>query len=171
MSKNTLLCLSLRAQTCSCACSLYLCVRKLVLVCLYLFFSLCACGFHPTYACKILCTQDFSCTCMVLGRKLSLGILAPFSYVFHQFAILTSSFPIFAFNCMSHVISHPIVNPISLSHNSFHLIMNLIPFSFHKFQLNILVGEVPVGSWCGTTSFPRRLEATSLLQFLSLSAI
>jgi len=163
MSKNTLLCSFLHAQTCSCTRSLYLCVRRLVLMCLYLFFNLCAPRFHPIYVCRILHMQDFSFTRMVPGRKLSLGILAPFSSVFHLFEILTSSFTIFAFNCMSHVISHPIVNPISLSQNSFHLIMNLIPFSFHRFQPHILVGEVPAGSWCGISSFLRRLEATSLL--------
>jgi len=35
---------------------------------------------------------------------------------------------------MPHLTSHSIVNPVSLSHHSFHLIMNLISFSFASFN-------------------------------------
>ena len=123
----------LLAQTCSCACSLYSCMRRLVLARVYLFFSLCACRFHLAYVCKLLRMQDSSCACMALGRNLSLGNLAHFSSVFICSAILTSSFTIFALNCMSHVIPYPIMYSISLPHNSFHLIINLIPLSFCRF--------------------------------------
>ena len=87
--------LGLCEQTCSYLRSLDSCVRRLVLACVYLFFSLCARKFHPTYACRILHTQACSCIHMAPSRNPSLGILVPFSPVFHLFATLTSSFTIF----------------------------------------------------------------------------
>ena len=144
--------------------SLYSCIRRLVLARKYLFSSLCAHRFHPAYTYRILCMQDPSCACMAPSKNPSLGI-------FHLFAILTSSLTIFAFNCTSHVISHPIVNPISLSYHFFHLIVNLIILSFCRFLPHILVGEVPAMYWCGTTTLPRRLGATFVLRVLSLSSI
>ena len=112
----------------------YLCVHGLVLACVYLFFSLCACRFQPAYACSFLSTQDPSYARMAPGKNPSLGILAFFSSVFHLFAILKSFLTIFASHYMPHLTSHSIVNPISLSHYSFHLIMNLISFSFIGFS-------------------------------------
>ena len=87
--------LGLHAQTCSCVCSLDWCICRLILACMYLFFSLCAHKFHTTYACRILHTQACSCIHMAPSRNPSLGILVPFSPVFHLFATLTSSFTIF----------------------------------------------------------------------------
>ena len=160
--------LSLDAQTSSCVCSLDSCVRRLVLTCVYLFFYLGVCRFDLAYACRILHMQDPSYACMAPGRNPNLGILDPLSSVFHLFVILTSSFIIFALNCMPYVFFfHPIVNPISLSHHSFLLITILIPFSSCRFQPHILVREVPVGSWCGTTSLLRRLGDIFVLWVLS----
>ena len=106
--------------------SLDSCIRKLVLTRVCLFFSSFAHRFQPTHACEIQQMQPHSCASMAPSRNPSLGISTPFSSILHLFAILTSFLTIFASNCMSHVISHSIMNPISLSHYSFHLIMNLI---------------------------------------------
>ena len=73
----------LQAQTCTCTHSLYSCMHKLVLVCVYTLFSLCAHKFHSAYMCRLLRTQDYSCACMALGRNPSLGFLAHFSSFFH----------------------------------------------------------------------------------------
>ena len=107
MSKNTLLCSFLCVQTCSCVCSLYSFVHKLVLTCVYLFFSLCSQRFHLVYACRTLHTQYLSCTRMAPGSSLdtlSQGTLcqlmgtwkflevsfSPFSLVGHAFSFLQS---------------------------------------------------------------------------------
>ena len=148
--------------------SLDSCIRKLVLTRVCLFFSSYAHRFQPTHACEIQQMQPHSCASMAPSRNPSLGISTPFSSILHLFAILTSFLTIFASNCMSHVISHSIMNPISLSHYSFHLIMNLT-HSFCKFYLHILVEEVPVRHWYGTASLPRKLVVTFVLWALSSS--
>ena len=102
------------------------------------------------------------------GRNPNLNILAYFSPIFHLFTILTSSFTISELKCVSHATFHPIMHPISFSHHFLHLIMNLISFLFYRFQPHILVGVAPIGFWCGTPSWLRRLGAISVLRVLSL---
>ena len=121
---------SLCAQTCSQVRSLDSCVHKSILAFVYLFFSLCIHKIFSAYAWWILHTHGLSCVCIVPSKNPNLNLWAPFSHIFHLFAILTSSFTIFSLNCMSHVTFHPIMYPISLSHHSLHLIMNLISFPF-----------------------------------------
>ena len=78
---------------------------------------------------------------------------------------------IFASNYMSYVISHPIVNPISPSHYSLHLTMNLISLSFCRFYLRTLVWGVSAERWYSTTSLTRRLGVTFVLRASSLSFV
>ena len=155
--------LGLCVQACSCARNLYSFVRRLVLVRMYLFFSLYARRFHLRMRAKFF-------VCMVPSRNLSLGILALFSSVFYLFATLTSCFTIFCTQlyapchissyCESNIIFAPFFslnhdfNPILFLHVS-------APYS----------GEVPVKSWCCTTSILRRLKAISVLRVLSPSSI
>ena len=122
--------LGLCMQTCSCVHNLNSCLCSLVLAYVYLFFNLCVSRILSLYAYKILCTQDLSCLLVALSGNPNLNILAPFSPVFHLFAILKSPLTIFELKCMSHVIFYPIMHPISFSHHSFLLIMNLISLSF-----------------------------------------
>ena len=159
-SKNTLLCSFL----CACAACIHAYVG--------LFLSACVCSLvhEPKHACSILCMQPYSCACVAPGRNPSLGIWTPFSSVLHQFGILTSFLTIFASHYMPHITSRFIVDPISLSHYSFHLIMNLMPFSFCGFYLHILVEGVLAGHWYGTTFLLRRLGVTFVLCALSPSS-
>jgi len=85
----------LHVQACSCMCSLYLCVCRLVLAHVCLFFNSCACRFQLAHVYRILRTQPHSCACMVSGKNPSLGIWTPFSSMLHLFAILTSFLTIF----------------------------------------------------------------------------
>ena len=111
----------LHAQTCSCVLSLYLCVRRLVLACMYLFFSLCTCKFQPTYACSFLRTQDPSCAHMAPGKNPSLGILAPFFIYFssfcnfkiipHHFCISLYASPHISLYCESSITFPPFFPP------------------------------------------------------------
>ena len=95
-------------------------------------------------------TEPYSCTRIPRGRNPNLSIWTHFPSVFYLLAMLTSFFTIFASNCMSYVIFHPIVNPISLSHQSLHLIMNLISFSFYRFYLHTPAKGVPTEYWYDT---------------------
>ena len=93
-----------------------------------------------------------------------------------QFGYLDSFFTCSSSVCNFNIIPHHFCNPLhashhlSLSHHSFHLIMNLISFSFRRFYLHILVEGVPTGHWYGTTSLSRRLEVTFVLRVLSPSS-
>ena len=117
MSKNNLLCSFLHAQTCSCVRNLYSCVNRLVLACVYLFFSLCMRRFHPVYACKILHTRDLSCARMVLGRNPNLGILAHFSSVcnfnviLHHFCTQFYALCHISSYCTSNITLSPFLSP------------------------------------------------------------
>ena len=69
---------SLHTQTCSCVCNLNSCVCRLVLECVYLFFSLCMHRILSAYMCRILWKQGLSCVHMAPDKNPNLNILAHF---------------------------------------------------------------------------------------------
>ena len=142
--------------------NLYSCIRRLVLVRVCLFFSSCACRFKHMHASRM----PMHATSFL---HMHVGWQKPLFGLWNSFFICSSSIcnfniipQYFASNCISHVISHPIVNPISFSDYSFHLTMHLISF-FSRFYLHTLAEGVSVGHWYGTVSLSRRLEDTYML--------
>ena len=72
---------------------------------------------------------------------------------------------------MSHVTFHPIVHPVSLFSLLPSLNQESSPILFCRSQPQIMLGEVPARSWCGTPFWTRRLGAMSMLRVLNLLSV
>ena len=153
----------LRAQTCSCACSLYSCIHGIILAHVCLLFSSYARRFHSVHAALFLHTCG-------ARQKPQFGHL-------DSFIICSSSV------CNLNIIPHHFCIPLYAPHHislycEYNITFSLFFSPNHEFDLILFLQVLPPYSgkrstnryWYGTASLLKRLEVTFILQALSLSS-